>query len=376
MDNKKLKYTELIPKDTVGIVKQGLPTVAPTSAPVATASSPMSYSSIGKDDGLKSAPRTDAFKTVGMYNQQEQQQQQELEQEQEQMTTVPKMSYEEWYNTAKQNAESTRQYAIGNAENDYIKSKSEYGNRAEALRGMGLTGAGYSDYLNGQAYAQMQGAKSNANAQYNQTIADIDAKYMDYLEQKEQQRLALLETLDYGGYTVKQLDRYLEQGLITKEESDAYKKSLENKALNLTTVDLDGYTREEVKSLMDSLSDAGYTDAKNHVQKLYDNKYNIKWNAGGGGAFVDNVNGKNTYAVGDKITIKAQTITSGDGNMETREFNVKIKAEVTDPSVIEAATQAANGQAFKFGDQIYLKINDTVYSLEKKDYDQLNKLFK
>jgi hypothetical protein len=383
MTSKKLKFEDLVPNNTVGIAKV-TPTV--TNMP--------SYTSLLKADATPTAtPYTDLPGNVTPINNVElpvepQQshniwqdmanafiKKMEKEKENASIDTEPKMTYQQWYENSKANAESTRQSAINDARVEYNRSKSEYGNKAEALRNMGLTGAGYSDYLNGQAYAQMQGAIANANAQKASTIADIDAKYMDYVEQKNQQRYALLDSLDSGNYTVNQLNRYVEQGLLTETELGEYKQKLENKAKNLTSADLNSYTREQLNSLIDSLGIAGYNDAKKHVQKLYDNKYNIKWNTGGGGAFVDNPNGTNTYEVGDKITIKADSI-KGDGTMETREFKVKIKAEVTDPSIIEAATQATNGQVFKFGDQLYLKINDTVYSLNKKEYDQLNKLFK
>jgi hypothetical protein len=205
MANKKLKFEDLVPNNTVGTA-----TVTPTVTNMP------SYTSLIKDDGIYTgAPAKVGFeKPKVLY------------------TggtgtgsgegggtgsgggtgdTVPPMTYEEWYTAAKQNAESTRQSAINDARVEYNRSKSEYGNKAEALRNMGLTGAGYSDYLNGQAYAQMQGAIANANAEKASTIADIDAKYMDYLDRKTEAAknvyATLYDSVKGGAYTNNDIDR-------------------------------------------------------------------------------------------------------------------------------------------------------------------------
>lgn len=228
--NKKLKFEDLVPNNTVGIQK-----VTPTVANMPNAAQGnVSYTSLIKNDTINTgAPYsvgnfdvkiptyTDATSTDIIENS-----------ETTTTDTVPKMSYEEWYNTAKNNAETTRQNAIGEAQVNYNKSKSEYGNRAESLRNMGLTGAGYSDYLNGQAYAQMQGAIANANAQKASTIADIDAKYMDYLEQKRAEKTnaynSLYADVKDGAYSGSDIVRLVNQyGLDETQKQDLINAYLE-----------------------------------------------------------------------------------------------------------------------------------------------------
>lgn len=61
-------------------------------------------------------------------------------------------------------ADIEHQRRIVDAANAYEKNKATYGANAEALAQMGLTGGGYSDYLNAQAYATQRGDVSAADA--------------------------------------------------------------------------------------------------------------------------------------------------------------------------------------------------------------------
>ena len=61
-------------------------------------------------------------------------------------------------------AEIVRQRGIVDANTSYEQNKATYGANAEALASMGLTGSGYSDYLNSQAYATQRGEVQAANA--------------------------------------------------------------------------------------------------------------------------------------------------------------------------------------------------------------------
>lgn len=62
-------------------------------------------------------------------------------------------------------AATTRQRNIVNANSAYEQNKATYGANAEAIASMGLTGGGYSDYLNAQAYAGYRDDIQTANAQ-------------------------------------------------------------------------------------------------------------------------------------------------------------------------------------------------------------------
>ena len=105
-------------------------------------------------------------------------------------------------------AEIERKRASVNADTMHQQNKATYGGNAEALGGMGLTGSGYSDYLNSQAYAAGMAAKQSANAQaaetkrqalYAEEIArrEADANYFGGLEQRkllEEQKAAQAES--------------------------------------------------------------------------------------------------------------------------------------------------------------------------------------
>lgn len=66
---------------------------------------------------------------------------------------------------ALQQAESERERAVIDARSSYEQNKATYGANAEQLAAMGLSGSGYSDYLNQQAYATQRAETQNANAQ-------------------------------------------------------------------------------------------------------------------------------------------------------------------------------------------------------------------
>ena len=73
-------------------------------------------------------------------------------------------------------AEQARQRAIVDANSSYQQNLAGYGANAEAMANMGLTGSGYSDWLNASAYAQNRGDVQAANAQ--SETAKREAKYI------------------------------------------------------------------------------------------------------------------------------------------------------------------------------------------------------
>ena len=98
-------------------------------------------------------------------------------------------------------ADIARQRGIVDASTAYEQNKATYGANAEALASMGLTGGGYSDYLNAQAYAAQRGEVQAANsdaeaakraaryaedekklaadATYAENVANAESKYAD-----------------------------------------------------------------------------------------------------------------------------------------------------------------------------------------------------
>lgn len=139
---------------------------------------------------------------------------------------------------ALQQAESERERAVIDARSSYEQNKATYGANAEQLAAMGLSGSGYSDYLNQQAYATQRAETQNANAQaeatklaaeqqansdklnaelsYAENMQDNAEKLAQYQqqkaeeakaeeEQKKQYYAALLTSANTGEYTSEQI---------------------------------------------------------------------------------------------------------------------------------------------------------------------------
>lgn len=89
---------------------------------------------------------------------------------------------------------AAKERGIVDANTSYQHNLSTYGAKNEALRGMGLAGSGYSEYLDSQAYAtqraEVQGVKAGALAAENNANATADA-------QKLEAKTALDENLLY-----------------------------------------------------------------------------------------------------------------------------------------------------------------------------------
>ena len=131
------------------------------------------------------------------------------------------MTYEEYIAEHKAREEEKRQAALKEAEiykeraaadaqASYMQNMSTYGVNAENMAQMGLTGGGYSDYLNAQAYAQkrsdMQTASANelalkqqAESKYADNILSLDGQLLAYQEaekaEKEQYAKSVYNTL-------------------------------------------------------------------------------------------------------------------------------------------------------------------------------------
>ena len=142
-------------------------------------------------------------------------------------------SYEEYLENARKSAETKKNEALNAAQNDfnaanrnaeaqYRQGAATYGARGEQLAAMGLTGSGYSDYLEGQNFAQMNAAKIAAQSDYSKakreaedkysdTVSSLDYEYANYLESKSKAQgditLALLDYAKSGTYNKEQLEQ-------------------------------------------------------------------------------------------------------------------------------------------------------------------------
>ena len=108
--------------------------------------------------------------------------------ESEQAAAVPQspMTYGEYLNLLEERkqaaidgAETERQKAIADSNAAYEQNKATYGSKAEKLASMGLTGSGYSDYIDSQAYVQHRAEVQNANALAQKAKADAEQNFTD-----------------------------------------------------------------------------------------------------------------------------------------------------------------------------------------------------
>ena len=178
-------------------------------------------------------------------------------------TETPKMKFEQWYENIKKNAETERQKAVVNARNNYEHSLSAYGSNAAKLGNMGLAGSGYTDYLDSQAYAQMRADQNAAAATKAATIADADAKYVQYLDEKERSKSSAYANMmtNIGQYSDTQIDSLGKQFGFSdpqiaelKSARKSYKS--ENSVSNIIN-NISNYSIESINRLAKS---EGFTD--------------------------------------------------------------------------------------------------------------------
>lgn len=100
------------------------------------------------------------------------------------------MTYQEYWAEAMKQAEADKaaavkraevaeERAMADAQASYMQNMATYGANAEQLAQMGLTGGGYSDYLNAQAYAQKREDTQVATVNKNSAIEAAESTYAD-----------------------------------------------------------------------------------------------------------------------------------------------------------------------------------------------------
>lgn len=172
---------------------------------------------------------------------------------------------------AEQNAEKERERSVIDARSSYEQNKATYGAQAETLANMGLTGSGYSDYINAQAYANQRAETQNANANAEQTknnanyVAD-NAKLE--IEQNAGQSNLSAETT--YAENMANNDAAIAQYKQQKEEE---KKSAYSELLNYANNGT--YDSEQLKSLADKygLSEADINNLTGAAETYKNNKY-------------------------------------------------------------------------------------------------------
>ena len=106
-------------------------------------------------------------------------------------------------------AAAERERAVADADSAYKHNLSEYGARAERLASMGLTGSGYSEHLNSQAYATMRGEVQKAHAAETAAKEAADTTYYsDVLAKQETDNnnyLSLLRDIKNGNLSASEV---------------------------------------------------------------------------------------------------------------------------------------------------------------------------
>lgn len=142
---------------------------------------------------------------------------------------------------ALQQAESERERAVIDARSSYEQNKATYGANAEQLAAMGLSGSGYSDYLNQQAYATQRAETQNANAQAEATkLAAEQQANSDKLNAE----LSYAENMQGNA---EKLAHYQQQKAEEAKAEEEQKKQYY--AALLTSANTGEYTSEQIASL-------------------------------------------------------------------------------------------------------------------------------
>lgn len=94
-----------------------------------------------------------------------------------------KESYADWILTHGGGADRIYADSMRDIAADYAVARSQHGANAERLAKLGLSASGYSDYLSGKAYSEMQKSKSDARELYAKAASDNAAGYQEYLKE-------------------------------------------------------------------------------------------------------------------------------------------------------------------------------------------------
>lgn len=142
---------------------------------------------------------------------------------------------------ALQQAESERERAVIDARSSYAQNLATYGANAEQLAAMGLSGSGYSDYLNQQAYATQRAETQNANAQAEATkVAAEQQANSDKLNAE----LSYAENMQGNAEKLAQYQQQkAEEAKVEEEQKKQYYAAL------LTSANTGEYTSEQLASL-------------------------------------------------------------------------------------------------------------------------------
>ena len=294
------------------------------------------------------------------------------------------MTYEDYL-------KSQHTQAINNANLQYQKSLPTYGSTGAAMSNMGLTGGGYTQYLQGQALAQKNAAINNANRTY-------DTNYSAYLQQQEQTRNTafsdLLKNIDsyslsdalYLGQQSKfdnDQIKYIATQILNRDDysasdldnvkayigDDSYKtymNKLTNPNISTGTdafyvKDEDGNPKlssaSEAEEYINYLESRGInTDTINALRSSYNEMYTPQ-TANGLRYSGNTFKGTTPLATNDGFEL-----VDDDG----KRYHVMSGGEVTDESIKQIGKKLDDGTAFMYQGALYMAYNGKVYSVKER----------
>jgi hypothetical protein len=312
-------------------------------------------------------------------------------------------------NSAYATALANEATAIQDADNSYARNLASYGAKADALASMGLSGGGYSQYLDSQAYAANQNARLAAaeqkataqraadtayadtsyklNTEYGKQIRDTNLKYSDMIAQNAEKLAAYNEDkklasdavadgiikdiyTDPNGISTGYVDALYNNGNGDLDETK-YKeiKDLWLKELDTSESAFAGKTKADAEKMLNNPWLEG-TEQKKKLQEVYDKLYNAKTYDKG-----------IAYSDDEDIEELADEGNEFDVVYDGKEFEVESAGEITDSNILELGKDVTDGQLFGSGDRIFIKKAGRVFEIRgvgnatTNDWAELTDLF-
>ena len=185
--------------------------------------------------------------------------------------------YEGWVSLYGKDAKREYGEAKRAAENRYAASLAEYGERAASLAARGLTGSGYSDYLNTVALTERARATENALANKKKTEIENQKGYLSYLQSASEpvettsaETAALNELLKREisdktsavtflttarGFDKETANRIADQAITIYRGSDSYRKYVTSQAVSQGYLYEDAYKFALLQGLSPAMAD-------------------------------------------------------------------------------------------------------------------------
>lgn len=298
-------------------------------------------------------------------------------------------------NNAYASALANEATAIQDADNSYARNLASYGAKADALASMGLSGGGYSQYLDSQAYAANQNARLAAaeqkavaqraadtayadtsyklNTEYGKQIRDTNLKYSEMIAQNAEKLAAYNEEKKIASDAVADgfiADIYSGEGINTgyvdalynngNGDIDATKYGeIKDEWLKNLALDESTFTKPTGERL--SKADAEKllnnpwlenTEQKNKLEEVFDKLYDAKtYNKG------------IAYSDDEDIDELADEGNEFDVVYNGKEYDVESAGEITDSNILELGKDVADGQLFGSGDRIFVKKDGRVFEI-------------